>query len=227
MRRLVALLVALVGAVSLEAAPQGSVRTLASANGTVTAIWDANTDGVTVGYRLYYGLTPGFDEDAGVTIDAGAAISVPVPLAAMQAGRLYYFRVRAYTAAGVLSPPSTEVAFLVPAAPGDPCAFPLGATSVSIFVTGKLNKTGSGGAGSKAFITFQAASPNSPVTFLSVRANGTDIPDSVTEGTNLRAPGSLWFTIPPGPAMYTFSVFGRNLAGCTRDQPTGLSLTVP
>jgi hypothetical protein len=220
-----ALLLIVLVAVSREAAAQAGARVLASATGIVTAIWDANTDGVTTGYRLFYGLTPAFDDNDAVTVEAGAATSVALPIAAMQAGRLYYVRVRAYNAAGVLSAPSNEVAFLVPAAPGDPCAFPLGATSVSVFVTGKLNKTGSGGPGSRAFITFQAASPNSPIILLSVRANGVDVPDSVTEGSNLRAPGSLWFTIPPIAASY--SVFARNAAGCARDQPTGFTTTVP
>jgi len=215
----------LLGAASLGAAQSSSVRVLASPTGIVTAIWDANTDGVTTGYRLFYGLTPAFDDNDAVKVEAGAATSVPVPIATMQAGRLYYFRVRAYNADGVLSAPSNEVAFLVPQAPGDPCAFPLGATSVSIFVTGKLNKTGSGGPGSRAFITFQAASPNSAIIVLSIRANGVDIPDSLTEGTNLRAPGSLWFSIPPIAASY--SVFARNAAGCAREQPTGFSTTVP
>lgn len=215
-----ALLAVVLGAVSLGTAPQAGVRALVSPTGIVTAIWDANTD-TAVGYRLFYGLTPAFDDNDAVTVEAGAATSVVLPIATMQAGRLYYFRVRAYDATGLLSAPSTEVAFLVPPPPGDPCAFPLGATSVSIFVTGKLNKTGSGGPGSRAFITFQAASPNSPIVQLTIRANGVDIPDSVTEGSNLRAPGSLWFTIPPIAASY--AIYARNAAGCAREQPTGFT----
>ena len=208
----------LLAAVSLGAAPQAGVRALASVDGTVTAIWDASTDGAT-GYRLYYSLTPGLDETAAVRVDTSAT---SVPVSGLLASRTYYFHVRAVTAAGLVSAPSVEVAFLVPGVPPvDPCAFPLGATSVSIFVTGKLNRTGSGGPGSRAFITFQAASPNSPITVLSIRANGVDVPDSVTEGVNLRAPGSLWFTIPPGAMIYT--VYGKNAAGCAREQPTGFS----
>lgn len=217
MRRLLGVLLVLLAAVSLGAAPQAGVRALASVDGTVTAIWDASTDGAT-GYRLYYGLVPGLDE-TGVRVDTSAT---SVPVSGLLAGRTYYFHVRAVTAAGLVSAPSVEVAFLVPGVPPvDPCAFPLGATSVSIFVTGKLNRTGSGGPGSRAFITFQAASPNSPITVLAIRANGVDVPDSVTEGVNLRAPGSLWFTIPPGAMTYT--VYGKNAAQCAREQPTGFS----
>jgi hypothetical protein len=188
----------------------------ASTPGTVTASWDANTDGA-VGYRLFYGLTPG-SETEGV-VDAGAATSVVV--AGLVAGTRVLFHVRAYDAAGQVSAPSAEIAYLVPAVVGDPCAFPLGASSVSIFVTGKLNKTGSGGAGSRAFLTFQAASPNSPIVALAIRANGVDVPDSVTTGTNLRAPGSLWFTIPAGP--FSYSVYALNAAGCSREQATGFT----
>ncbi len=189
----------------------------AAAQSSVTALWDPPVDGITARYTVYYGLTPGAETGR---IDVGLVTRADVP--GLLAGRTYYFHVRAVSATGEQSASSTEVTFATAA---DPCAFPLGATSVSIFVTGKLNKTGSGGPGSKAFITFQAASPNSPVTFLSIRANGTDIPDSVTEGTNLRAPGSLWFTLPQMSA--TYSVFARNTAGCTRDQPTGFSTTIP
>jgi hypothetical protein len=185
---------------------------------TVTAVWDASRDGVTVGYRLFWSLTAGAETDG--QLDAGAATTVTV--SGLTAGRTYWFHVRGYAApGGPLGPSSTEVSYTVP---GDPCAFPLGATSVSIFVTGKLNKTGSGGPGSKASITFQAASPNSPIVFLSVRANGVDVPDSVAEGTNLRAIGSLWFTIPP-PILtpYTYGIFARNAAGCLREHATGFT----
>ena len=189
----------------------------ASTPGTVTVAWDANTDGVTVGYRLFYGLTAG-SETEGV-VDTGIATTVAVT--GLVAGTRVLFHVRAYDAAGQVGPSSSEIAYLVPQVVADPCAFPLGASSVSIFVTGKLQKTGSGGPGSRAFVTFQVASPNSPVTVLSIRANGVDVPDSVTLGTNLRAPGSLWFTIPLG--SFTYSVFAQNAAGCTREQATGFT----
>jgi hypothetical protein len=224
-RSLLLLMLVLVPRLAL-ADPQ-QLKIADSATGIVTAFWDASTDGVTIGYRLFYGLVPAFDDNDAVKIEAGAATSVALPIAMMQAGRLYYFRVRAYNMAGVMSPPSNEVTYLIPQAPGDPCAPPLGVNAISIFKTGKLNKTGSGGAGSKAFITFQAASPNSPIVALSIRANGVDVPDSLTEGSNLRAVGSLWFTIPAGPATFTFSIYGRNGAGCTRDLPTGFTVTVP
>lgn len=187
---------------------------------TVTLAWDANPETV-AGYRVFYGESAGLEV---IPVDAGTALSIGV--SNLIPGVQYFFLVRAYDSAGRISPDSNEVAYTVPVIPpNDPCAFPLGATSVSIFITGKLNKTGSGGPGSKAFIMFQAASPNSPVTFLSVRANGVDLLDSITQGSNLHAPGSLWFTLPTGPA--TFSVFARNAANCARDQPTGFAVGAP
>jgi len=181
---------------------------------TVTVAWNPSPSPEVTGYRVQYGSTSGIWP---TVIDVGPATTARVTL---DPGR-YFFTVVAYSQTGV-SASSNEVAVtILPATTADPCAFPLGATSVSIFVTGKLNKTGSGGPGSRAYITFQAASPNSPMVSLSIRANGVDVPDSVTEGTNLRAIGSLWFTLPPGPMLY--SIAGKNAAGCAREQPTGFS----
>ena len=198
---------------ALSAAPLHAV--------TVTALWDSNQDGITTGYRLFYGEMSG---QALVSVDVGLTTSVTVPN--LVPGVQYFFMIRACNAAGTLGPASLEVAYTVPIIqPPDPCVPPLGATSISIFPTGKLNKTGSGGPGSKAYITFQAASPNSPVTFLAIRANGADVLDSVTEGSNLHAIGSLWFTLPTGPA--TFAIVARNAANCSRVQSTGFSIAGP
>ena len=179
---------------------------------TVSLAWNPSPSPEVTGYRVQYGPTSGAWP---TVIEVGAATTARLTLGP---GR-YFFTVVAYSQTAT-SAPTAEVSALVPAVE-DPCAFPLGTTAVSIFVTGKLQKTGSGGPGSRAFITFQAASPNSPIVQLSIRANGVDVPDSVTEGTNLRAPGSLWFTIPPG--LMTYAVYGKNAAGCTREQPTGFS----
>jgi len=180
---------------------------------TVTVAWNASPSPEVTGYRVQYGTASGIWP---MQVDVGPALTARVTL---DPGR-YFFTVVAYSQTGA-SAASNEVAVTILPTTTDPCAFPLGATSVSIFVTGKLNKTGSGGPGSRAYITFQAASPNSPMVSLSIRANGVDVPDSVTEGTNLRAIGSLWFTLPPGPMLY--AVFGKNAAGCAREQATGFS----
>lgn len=196
---------------------------LASPAQAITASWDPNPPGVpapgdTAGYRVFYGEQSG---EQTVEIEAGMATTVVIP--GLQPGVRYFFIVRAYNAAGRLGPVSPEVAFTVPVVqPPNPCTFPTGSTWILVTPTGKLNKTGSGGPGSKAFITFQVASPNSPITFMSIRANGVDLPDSIVEGTRLTATGNLWFTMPTGPK--TFSVYAANAANCSKDQPTGFSI---
>lgn len=69
---------------------------------TVTAQWDANTDGLTRGYMLSYGTEPGLYQ---WTQDAGASTSTQVSL---NLGAVYYFSVRAYDADGLMGPGSNE-----------------------------------------------------------------------------------------------------------------------
>lgn len=80
----------------------------------VTAAWDANTDGLTAGYQVVVGTTPGVTV---ATLDVGAATSVVLPL---QLGAAYSVTVRAYTATGALGPTSVEVVVDLTAPPGAP-----------------------------------------------------------------------------------------------------------
>jgi hypothetical protein len=75
---------------------------------TVTAAWDRNTDGVTAGYRLYYGTASGVYT---ANIDSGDTVQAPVTLAP---GSTYYFIVRAYNAASELGPASSEMSVTMP-----------------------------------------------------------------------------------------------------------------
>jgi hypothetical protein len=188
---------------------------------TVTAAWDPPTSGdPPTGYKLLYGPMTGSYVQ---TVDVGNVLTTTLDLSP----GTYFLVAVAYNTSGT-SGPSNEVQTTI--AGSDPCAYPLGPKAIQIFVTGKLNKTGSQGPGSGTFITFRAFSPNSPLTFLSVRANGVDILDSIADATGATTPrlnsfGALWFTMPP--LTSTFSVFARNLANCARDQPTGFSVTFP
>jgi hypothetical protein len=75
--------------------------------------WDPNLDGVTVGYRLYYGTASAtYQPPEG--IDVGATTSFSVSLLP---GQTYYFTVRAYDEGGTLGPPSAEISFTVPHTP--------------------------------------------------------------------------------------------------------------
>ena len=86
--------------------------------------WDANTDGVTQGYFVFYGNAPGtYQPPTG--IDVGNVTEFQVDLLP---GSTYYFRVRAYDSQGTLGPPSDELSFNVPV---DASVTVTSATSVS------------------------------------------------------------------------------------------------
>ena len=70
----------------------------------VTLEWDANTDGVTAGYYVYYGTQSG---NYSGTVDVGSSTSAVVNLNDPYA--TYYFAVQAYSPTGEKSPLSTEV----------------------------------------------------------------------------------------------------------------------
>lgn len=87
---------------------------------------------------------------------------------------------------------------------------------MSIFVTA-LQRTGSGGAGSRARLDFQLLSPNSPIAQSSIRQNGADL--AVMTGADLTALAGMWFTLPMGPPL-KLSVLAANAYGCSREQAT-------
>ncbi len=71
---------------------------------SISLAWDANTEPEVIGYVVLVGSAPGRTDQ---TIDVGAQTAWTFGTAI--AGRTYYFRVQAYTAAGVRSLPSNEV----------------------------------------------------------------------------------------------------------------------
>ena len=83
----------------------------------VTAAWDPSADGLTAGYRVSVGTSPG---SALATVDVGLATSVALPL---PVGSVYFISVRGYSAAGVEGPPSVEATVDLSAPPGAPDAF--------------------------------------------------------------------------------------------------------
>jgi hypothetical protein len=170
---------------------------------TVTLAWDANpqADGVT-GYRVWYGTASG--EELTV-VDAGNVLTWT---SASLTPATYYFVVTAYTP-DVESLPSPEVWTTV--GQGDPCAPPLGATAVSIFIT-KLEDT-TGNVGSQARLNFQLGSPGAPITSLTVSVNG--VTQTPNAGTNLNNIGGIWFTTPATAGTFPVTLTALNSSGCS------------
>jgi len=76
-----------------------------------TAQWTANADGVTTGYRVFYGTATGtynVSPPEGVNVPGAGSTSLVVDLTP---GQLYFFIVRAYNSSGELGPASDEVPF--------------------------------------------------------------------------------------------------------------------
>jgi hypothetical protein len=71
---------------------------------TISLAWDANSESDLAGYILVYGTSSGAYS---TSIDVGRSISYSVP--SLSPGTRYYFAVRAYNTAGVMSPLSAEV----------------------------------------------------------------------------------------------------------------------
>lgn len=176
----------------------------------VTFVWDASTDPA-LGYRLYI--------DGGTPTQWLTTQTDPIPLLP----GAHTATVSAYNSM-LEGAKSAPIAFVVQA-PTDPtCVLPLGNRAISIFVT-NLQKTGSGGALSRARLDFQLASPNSPVTHVAVRTNGGDL--SFMNGSSLESLAGLWFTVPAVSGTYKLSVLAANEYGCTNEVPTTKSVVVP
>ena len=75
----------------------------------VSLAWDAIPDTNVVGYALYYGTVSG---EYSTRVDAGPNATITVP--GLAEGVTYYFVITAYDAFGGESPPSSEVAYIVP-----------------------------------------------------------------------------------------------------------------
>jgi hypothetical protein len=81
-----------------------------SAAAELTLAWDPPADGLTAGYLIFVGTSP---QSYSTQVNAGSATSFTV--SGLSSGMTYYFVVRAYSASGALSAPSTEVQAIAPA----------------------------------------------------------------------------------------------------------------
>lgn len=146
----------------------------ASAQVTVTAAWDANTDGFTAGYRVYIGTQSGVYP---WSQDVGMATSVPLTL---DSGS-YFFTVRAYNQAGDYGPASAEASIDL-TAPGAPTG-----VSASVF-------------GSRVTLSWGAPVSGAAVTgyilYVGTAPGAANVVNGMSVGNILTATGDL------GPGRY-------------------------
>ena len=144
----------------------------AAAQTTNSAIWDANTDPHTVGYRVFGGVASGAYT---WSVDVGNATSAALP--PLSPGSSYYFVVRAYNAAGELGPASNEASLDL----GGPPSMPRG---VSASTSGSL-------------VTLSWSPPvgGSPVThyllFVGTAPGASDLVNGVPVGNVLSVSGTV------------------------------------
>jgi hypothetical protein len=91
-----------------------SVALPAFAQIRVTAAWDPNTDGLTAGYMVFVGTSPGAEQHS---LDAGSDTSAVLPL---PLGAVYYISVRAYDALRQVGPASNQATLDLASSPGAP-----------------------------------------------------------------------------------------------------------
>lgn len=167
----------------------------------VTLAWDANTDN-TIGYKVHYGTAT---RNYTTHVDVGNVTTTNFTLPP----GTYFFAVSAYNQGGD-SGYSAEVSGALTDPPVDQCAPPLGNRFVSVVTTRWTPTTGQ--PGSQAWVQFQLASPNSPITQIVVKLNGAAV--STTAGASLNRSAGVWFDTPIAPGTYALTVDASNAFGC-------------
>src|SRR5690349_9866465 len=149
----------------LSFAPAAEALTVAvNTPSSVTMAWDASPDATQ--YVVQQGTQAG-----GPYVDAAWTSHTTETIAGLTPGATYFWIVRA-VAGGLWSLPSNEVSITMPTGPtADDCAPITGLYAVSVNPTSLLF-TGSKGPGSLARLDFQVASPNSPITRVTVAIDG-------------------------------------------------------
>lgn len=124
-----------------------------SGSGSVTLAWNRVADPIVAGYNVYYGSKSG-----GYTNEVNANNATNITISGLISGVTYYFAATTYSAAGMESPFSSEVSYLVPTiplgvnttitvSPLPPAVAVLSATNVTAtnaVVRGQVTNTGGG-----------------------------------------------------------------------------------
>ncbi len=195
------------------------------ASNPVQPAWDPSVGAAS--YTIYVDGQPTVVGNPLTTI-AGMPTILPLPMT-FSIG-LHGMTVSASNAGGEsVQAPAPPLAFRVVQQLDPNCAAPLGNRVVTITPTA-LQKTGSKGAGSQARLDFRVQSPSSPVVHVAVRASRNGEPPTdlmVMDGANLGALAGMWFTLPSLAGTYSLAIQGTNLYGCTANQGTIYSVTIP
>ncbi len=157
----------------------------------VTAVWDANTDPHTIGYRLYVGTAP---NQVDAEFDAGNTTSYPITL---PAGPTYYFVVRAYNQAGQLGPASNLATFTGPT------------TTVPGVPTGLTASV----AGTRATLAWNAPSSGAPPSGYALYVGTSPGAANVLNGQLLGPALSVSGDVPPG--TYYARLVAYNASGAS------------
>jgi hypothetical protein len=172
---------------------------VAFGTGSVTLAWDPSTDPTIAGYNLYYGAS---SRSYTNVIPAGAATAGTI--SNLTSGATYYFAATSYTAAGLESDYSAELAYTLPGGGGNlaPTLDPIPDLTISEndgLQTVNLTGISAGLTGSNLTIVISAFSTNTAL-----------IPAPTVNYTSPNATGSLTFTPSPysyGASMITVMVF--------------------
>jgi predicted phage tail protein len=189
---------------------------VATANAQVySAVWDANTDPYTVGYRVFGGTSSGVYS---WSVDAGNQTSATLP--ALPPGATYYFVVRAYNSAGQLGAPSNEATLDLGGRPGPPQNLTAGIAGSFVTLTWTPP---AGSAGVTQYLVYAGTSPGGVnlVNGLSV-GNALSVSGMVPAGRYYaRVQAVNAYGAGPVSAEITFVAGGTDQPG----NPTGLAIS--
>jgi hypothetical protein len=178
---------------------------------TVTATWDANTDGLTTGYRLYYGTASGTYTQ---NVNVGNVVSYPLTLAS----GTYFLVVRGYNASGQLGSSSNEVSITIGTTPptASLTGTLVGANTASLSWT-TSNATSVTLNGASVALSGSAQYTISSATTYTLVATGPG--GSVTRSTTVSP-------VPPPTALFTGTLSGNNVADLSWQTTNATQVTI-
>ena len=158
------------------------MRFPAFATGSVTLAWNASTDATVSGYNIYYG---GASRAYTGKLSVGKVTEATI--SGLVEGTTYYFAATTYSASGVESALSSELAYLVPVSANQPPTF----NAINNLA---INENAGLQIVSLSDITSGAATENQTLTVTAVSSDTNLIPNPQVNYTSPNPTGSLTFT---------------------------------